>query len=72
MPMNVLKKNGLRTTTLIRCMAETAWLAGNWASAFMTDVEKAKKTPPTVPAPMQARSVRAVSMSGVYRTQRVL
>ena len=33
----------------------------------MTDVEKAKNTPPTVPAPMQVRSTKVVSMARVSR-----
>jgi len=64
-PMNTLKKSGLSTTTLIRCMAAIPWARGSCESACMMKVENAKKMPPTVPAPMQRTSPRIVCMTGV-------
>lgn len=61
-PKKTPKKSGFRTTTFIRCIAAMPWLDGSWAKAFITNVEKAKNTPPTVAAPMHEISAKVVSI----------
>ena len=50
-------KSGEGAALLIACIADEAVGAGKPPSARITNVEKAKNTPPTTPAPMAATTV---------------
>ena len=50
--------HGVGAAVLIDCMALMALLGGRRPRAFITNTEKAKKTPPTTPQPSAATAVR--------------
>jgi hypothetical protein len=61
-PRKAAMNSGLITTTLMRCIAATPAGTDSSDNAFITKVEKAKNTPPTMPAPTEARSTSAKSI----------
>ena len=61
MPKIASMKTGVMAVMLIDCIAAIPCAAGMRASAGMTNVEKAKKTPPTTPQPIEQAKVRVES-----------
>ena len=57
-PRKAPKNQEFTTATLMDCIAAMPSSAGSRASAFITKVEKAKKTPAIVPQPSAVTSVR--------------
>src|SRR5262245_20890579 len=56
-PKSANMNKGVIAATLMDCMAAMPWAAGRRPRAGMTNVEKAKKTPPTRPHPSAAAKV---------------
>src|SRR4030095_9438582 len=66
-PKKTAKNAGLITATLMDCMAAIPCAGEKRASAFITDAEKAKNTPPISPQPSPDANVRMeINLSIIY------